>query len=55
LGSGVVPGPLRDQTGDEGAKQGFATPACVVHELKEAEVIRQLVLRDALVRSQPGT
>jgi len=44
-----------DECGDEGAKEGFAASARVVHELKEAEVKRQLVLRDAAVRSQPGT
>ncbi len=42
-----------DECGDKGAKQGFAASARVVHELKEAEVKRQLVLRDAPVRSQP--
>jgi len=54
LGSGVVLGPSRDQAGDEGTEQGFATAARVVHELEEAEIERQLVLRDAPVRSQPG-
>jgi len=54
LGSGVVMGPSRDQTGDQGTEQGFAAPASVVHELEEAEVERQLVLRDAAVRAQPG-
>jgi len=44
----------RDQAGDEGAKQGFATSPSIVHELEEAEVERQLVLRDAPMRSQPG-
>src|SRR3954453_15961563 len=42
-----------DQGGDEGAEQGFAPAAGVVHELEEAEVERQLVLRDAPVRAQP--
>src|SRR3954466_3396175 len=42
------------QGGDEGSEQGFAAAACVVHELEEAEVERQLVLRDATVRAQPG-
>jgi len=41
------------QDSDECAEQGFATAACVVHELEEAEVIRQLVLRNTPVRSQP--
>jgi len=43
-----------DQAGDERSEQGFAASACVVHELEEAEIKRQLVLRDAAVRSQPG-
>jgi len=53
-GFGVVAGTSRDQGCDEGAEQGFAASARVVHELEEAEVKRQLVLRDAAVRSQPG-
>ena len=53
-GSGVVKGPSRDQGGDEGSEQGFAASARVVHELEEAEIERQLVLRDAAVRAQPG-
>ena len=53
LGSGVVVSSSRNQAGDEGAEQGFAASARVVHELEEAEVERQLVLRDAAVRSQP--
>jgi len=53
-GSGVVAGTSRDQAGDEGVKQGFAASARVVHELKEAEINGQLVLRDARVRAQPG-
>ena len=43
-----------DQGGDEGSKQGFAPAPDVVHKLEEAEVERQLVLRDAAVRAQPG-
>jgi len=54
LGFGVVTGPSRNQARDKGAEQGFAASACVVHELEEAEIERQLVLRDAAVRSQPG-
>jgi len=46
--------PSRDQAGDEGTEQGFAASACVVHELKEAKIERQLVLRDAPVRAEPG-
>ena len=51
LGFGVVLGPSRDQAGNEGAEQGFAAPASVVHKLEEAEIKRQLVLRDAAVRA----
>src|SRR4051794_12379189 len=47
LGSGVVTGASRHQGGDKGSEQGFAAAAGVVHELEEAEVERQLVLRDA--------
>ena len=47
-------GSSRNQAGDKRAEQGFAASARVVHELEEAEVERQLVLRDAAVRSQPG-
>ena len=54
LGSGVVTGTSRDQASDEGSEQGFAAPARVVHELEEAEVQGQLVLRDPPVRAQPG-
>ena len=43
-----------DQGGDEGSEQGFAASAGVVHELEEAEIERQLVLRDAAMRAQPG-
>jgi len=54
LGSGVVPGGSRNQAGDEGAEQGFAASARVVHELEETWIKRQLVLRDAPMRAQPG-
>jgi len=54
LGSGVVVSSSRNQAGDEGAQQGFDASARVMHELEEAEVERQLVLRDAPVRAQPG-
>ena len=37
----------------QGAKQGFAALTGVVHELEEAEIQRQLVLRDTPVRTQP--
>ena len=43
-----------DQGGNGCGEQGFAATACVVHELEEAEVVRQLVLRDPAVRAQPG-
>src|SRR3954464_14491146 len=43
-----------DQSGNERAEEGFAATACIVHELEEAEVKRQLVLRDAAVRAEPG-
>jgi len=54
LGSGVVVSSSRNKAGDEGAQQGFAASARIMHELEEAEVERQLVLRDAPVRAQPG-
>src|SRR4051812_39258675 len=47
-------GTSHDQSGDEGAQEGFAAAAGVVHELEEAEIQRQLLLRDAPVRAQPG-
>ncbi len=53
-GAGVVAGMSRDQARDEGAEQGFAAPARVVHDLEEAEVERQLLLREAPMRAQPG-
>src|SRR3954449_1105509 len=43
-----------DQGGDERAKQGFAATACVVHELEEPQIERQLLLRDPPVRAEPG-
>src|SRR5690242_8396728 len=45
---------LCDQGGGEGSEQGFAVSARVVHELEEAEIERQFVLRNAAVRAQPG-
>jgi len=53
-GSGVMIDTSPNQPSDKGAEQGFAAPARVVHELEEAEVERQFVLRDAPMRSQPG-
>src|SRR5215208_1838324 len=44
-----------DQGGNERAKQGFAATACVVHDLEEAEIERQLLLRETPVRAEPGT
>src|SRR5215218_9510686 len=43
-----------DQSRGEGAEQGSAATAGVVHELEEAEIERQLLLRDAPVRAEPG-
>src|SRR5215207_9791707 len=43
-----------DYGGDARTEQGSPTPARVVHELEEAEIERQLVLRDAPVRTEPG-
>ena len=43
-----------DQGDDECAEEGFAPTPRVVHEGEEAEVERQLLLRDAAVRAQPG-
>ena len=39
---------------NKGTEQGFAASARVGHELEEAQVKRQLVLRDTAVRAQPG-
>src|SRR5215212_35097 len=54
LGSGVVLGRSRHQGGDKGSEQSSSAAAEVVHDLEEAEVERQLLLRDAPVRPQPG-
>src|SRR4051794_41226129 len=43
-----------DQGGDERTEQGFAATACVVHELEEPEIERQLLLRETPVRTEPG-
>src|SRR5215207_2694071 len=43
-----------DQGGNERAEQGFAATARVVHELEEAEIERQLLLRETAVRAEPG-
>src|SRR3954449_122434 len=47
-------GTSHHQSRDEGAKQGFAAAPDVVHEREEAEIQRQLLLRDAAVRAEPG-
>src|SRR3954466_14376142 len=47
-------GTSHDQSRDEGAKESFASASGVVHELEEAEIERQLLLRDAPVWPQPG-
>jgi transposase-like protein len=52
-GSGVLAS-LSHQGCDEGAEKGFAAAPGVVHELEESEIERQLLLRDAPVRPQPG-
>src|SRR3954469_4651711 len=52
LGSGVLAS-LSHQGCDKGAEEGFAAAPSVVHELEEAEIERQLLLRDAPVRAQP--
>jgi hypothetical protein len=46
---------LGDQACDEGAEERLAPATGVVDELEEAEIGRQLLLRDATVRPQPGT
>src|SRR3954453_17078988 len=54
-GSGVLDGsPSGHQGSDELAEEDPAAAAGVVHELEESEVERQLLLRDAAVRPQPG-
>jgi hypothetical protein len=50
----VVTGTSGDEARDEGAEESFAPAARVVHELEEAEVVRQLLLRDPPVRAEPG-
>src|SRR5215213_8377076 len=44
----------RNQACDKGAEQGSPTPARIVNELEEAEIERQLVLREAPMRAEPG-
>jgi hypothetical protein len=47
-------GTSHDQSRNEGAKESFAPAPGVMHELEEAEIQRQLLLRDAPVWPQPG-
>src|SRR6478752_9878253 len=47
-------GASRHQDGDEITEEGPAPAPGVVHELEEGEIERQLLLRDAPVRAQPG-
>src|SRR3954449_1776325 len=54
-GFGVASIGLGDQACDEGAEERLAPATSVVDELEEAEIGRQLLLRDATVRPQPGT
>jgi NIPSNAP len=57
VGSYRIPGwwiASRDEGANQGPEQSFSAAACVMHELKEAEIKRQLVLRDTTVRAQPG-
>src|SRR4051812_12803663 len=42
----VVAGPSGDEARDEGAEESFAPAAHVMYELEEAEIERQLLLRD---------
>ena len=42
------------QCRDEGGQESFAAAPGIVHELKEAEIQRQLLLRDTPVRAEPG-
>src|SRR5215213_333861 len=53
LGSGVLAS-LSHQGCDESAEEGLASAPGVVHELEEAEVQWQLLLRDAPMRAEPG-
>jgi hypothetical protein len=43
-----------DESRDQGTEQGSASAPGVVHEPEEAEIERQLLLRDAPVRAEPG-
>ena len=42
------------QSGQEGAEQGFSSASGVMDELEEGEIVGQLFLGDAPVRPQPG-
>jgi hypothetical protein len=45
--------PSSDDTCDEGVEQCFSAPACVVHELEEAKIMRELFLGDATMWTEP--
>ena len=45
---------LRDQAGDKGAEQRLSAAPGVVDGLEEAEIGRQLLLRDAPMGPEPG-
>jgi hypothetical protein len=49
--SGVLLRPSSDQRPDERAEQLLASFACIVNELEEAEVDRQLFLRNTPMRA----
>src|SRR3954451_20458172 len=53
MGSGVMVGMSCHQCHDEGGQESFAAAPGIVHELKEAEIQRQLLLRDTPVRAEP--
>lgn len=46
---------LCDQQGEQGAEQAFPPAADVMHELKEAQIQRQFLLREATMGPQLGT
>ncbi len=53
-GSSWIPDSWREQDGEQRFQQADAALSGVVHELELADVQRQLLLRDAAVRAQPG-
>jgi len=50
----VIAGATCDQGRNESAEQGFAESAHIVHKLREAEIVRQLVFRDAPMGATAG-